>query len=122
MADIQTNALSLLKSWFDKADKWQKDLFCQIWQGNEEVEKLTARALALARVEYLGENSKFSPSITFPSTVEFSNATNCPVILKSISEVQGVGALSPSRPLEFGNNLTIVYGENGSGKSSYVRI
>lgn len=122
MSYIQDDALSLLKSWFDKADKWQKDLFCQIWQGNEEIEKLTARAFALARVEYLGENSKFSPSITFPSTVKFSNASNCPVILKSISEVQGVGALSPSRPLEFGNNLTIVYGENGCGKSSYVRI
>lgn len=122
MAETQTNALSLLKNWFDKAEKWQKDLFCQIWQGNEDVEKLTARAFALAKVEYLGESSKFSPVTTFPSTVEFSNSSNCPVLLKSISEVQGVGALSPSRPLEFGNNLTIVYGENGCGKSSYVRI
>lgn len=107
MTDIQTNALSLLKAWFDKAENWQKDLFCQIWQGNEDVEKLIVRAFALARVEYLGENSKFSPLTTFPSTVKFSNANNCPVILKSISEVQGVGALSPTRPLEFGNNLTI---------------
>ncbi len=122
MTDIQTNALSLLKVWFDKAENWQKDLFCQIWQGNEDVEKLIIRAFALARVEYLGENSKFSPLTTFPSTVKFSNANNCPVILKSISEVQGVGALSPTRPLEFGNNLTIVYGENGCGKSSYVRV
>mgnify|MGYP004686518485 CR=1 FL=1 len=122
MWDIQTSALSLLKNWFEKAEKWQKDLFCQIWQGNEEIEKLIIRAFALAKVEYLGESSKFSPSTTFPSTVAFSNSNNCPVILKSISEVQGVGALSPTRPLEFGNNLTIVYGENGCGKSSYVRI
>ena len=122
MADIQIDALSLLKSWFDKADKWQKDLFCQIWQGNEDKEKLIGRAFLLAKEEYLGEKSKYAPTITFPSTVEFSNASNCPVILKSISEVQGVGALSPTRPLEFGNNLTIVYGENGCGKSSYVRI
>lgn len=122
MAETQTNAIVLLKTWFDKADKWQKDLFCQIWQGNEDIEKLTARSFALAKVEYLGENSKFAPSTTFPTTVEFSNGSNCPVMLKSISEVQGVGALSPTRPLEFGNNLTIVYGENGCGKSSYVRI
>lgn len=122
MAETQANAVSLLRAWFDKADKWQKDLFCQIWQGNEDVEKLTVRAFALAKVEYLGENSKFAPSTTFPTTVEFSNGSNCPVILKSISEVKGVGALSPTRPLEFGNNLTIVYGENGCGKSSYVRI
>ena len=122
MAETQANAISLIKAWFDKADKWQKDLFCQIWQGNEDVEKLTTRAFSLAKAEYLEENSRFAPSTTFPTTVEFSNGSNCPVILKSISEVQGVGALSPTRPLEFGNNLTIVYGENGCGKSSYVRI
>lgn len=38
MAETQANAVSLLRAWFDKADKWQKDLFCQIWQGNEDVE------------------------------------------------------------------------------------
>lgn len=122
MNDIQSKASSQLKAWFDKADKWQKDLFCQIWQGNEDVEKLTTRAFSLAKAEYLEENSKFAPSTTFPTTVEFSSDSNCPIILKSISEVQGVGALSPTRSLEFGNNLTIVYGENGCGKSSYVRI
>ena len=117
MNGIHTDAISIIKKWFEKAEDWQKDLFCQIWQGNEDVEKLTVRAFALAKVEYLGENSKFAPSTTFPSAVEFSNTSNCPVILKSISEVQGVGALSPTRPLEFGDNLTIVYGENGCGKS-----
>lgn len=122
MNEFQTNALSLLKTWFDKADKWQKDLFCQIWQGNEDVEKLIARGFNLAKAEYLGENSKYSPLTTFPSEVEFSSTSNCPVILKSISNVQGIGALAPTRSLEFGNNLTIVYGENGCGKSSYVRI
>lgn len=123
MVDNQTTeTMSLLKSWFDKAEKWQKDLFCQIWQGNEDVEKLTGRAFSLAKVEYLGEHSKFSPLTMFPSTVEFTNASKCPVILKSISEVQGVGALLPTKPLEFGNNLTIVYGENGCGKTSYVRV
>ena len=82
MFDIQTNALLLLKTWFEKAEKWQKDLFCQIWQGNEEIEKLIIRAFALAKVEYLGESSKFSPSTTFPSTVAFSNTNNCPIILQ----------------------------------------
>ena len=65
MAETQANAISLIKAWFDKADKWQKDLFCQIWQGNEDVEKLTARAFSLAKAEYLGENSKFAPLTTF---------------------------------------------------------
>ena len=43
--------------------------------------------------------------------------------LKSISEVQGIENLSPKSPLDFGTgNLVVVYGHNGSGKSSYTRI
>ena len=77
MAATQTDAVSLLKAWFNKATNWQKDLFCQIWQGNEDVEKLTARAFSLAKAEYLGESSKFAPLTTFPTTVEVTiNALN----------------------------------------------
>lgn len=43
--------------------------------------------------------------------------------LKSISNVKNVNALSPVHPLDFSKeNITIVYGSNGSGKSSYVRL
>ncbi len=122
MSSIQTDALSILKHWFERAENWQKDLFYQIWQGNDDVEKLTSRALSLAKSEYLSEKSKFAPTTTFPTEMKSSSSQSCPVILKSVSDVQGVGALSSTRPLEFGDNLTIVYGENGCGKSSYVRI
>lgn len=122
MNELQTNALAILKSWFDKADNWQKDLFYQLWQGNEDVEKLVSRSFSLAKVEYLGEKSKFVPVVEFPTEMTFSDSNSCPIILKSISDVKGIGALAPTRPLVFGDNLTIVYGENGCGKSSYVRI
>lgn len=43
--------------------------------------------------------------------------------LVSIGEVVGIENLSPGHPLTFGNgNLTVIYGHNGSGKSSYTRI
>jgi hypothetical protein len=34
----------------------------------------------------------------------------------------GVNALKPGQGLEFGPSLTVVFGENGSGKSGYVRV
>ena len=42
----------------------------------------------------------------------------------SIGDIKGINALAPKKPLEFGNNnnISIVYGKNGSGKSGYVRI
>jgi energy-coupling factor transporter ATP-binding protein EcfA2 len=43
--------------------------------------------------------------------------------LVGIGEVHGIENLAPRQPLTFGNgNLTVIYGHNGSGKSSYTRI
>lgn len=122
MNEISANALSLLKKWFEKADNWQKDLFVQLWQGNEDIDKLVSRAFSLIKADHLHEKSKYSAVTAFPSDVELSSFESCPVLLKSVSDVQGVCALAPKKPLVFGDNLTIVYGENGCGKSSYVRI
>ncbi|WP_217390172.1 AAA family ATPase [Deefgea piscis] len=43
--------------------------------------------------------------------------------LSSIGDVHGIENLGPRHPLAFGEgNLTVIYGHNGSGKSSYTRI
>lgn len=42
--------------------------------------------------------------------------------IHSISDVTGIDNISSYRPLEFGPNMTVVYGHNGSGKSGYTRI
>lgn len=43
--------------------------------------------------------------------------------LCAIGDIQGIENLSPRNPLEFGpGNLIVIYGHNGSGKSSYTRI
>jgi energy-coupling factor transporter ATP-binding protein EcfA2 len=45
------------------------------------------------------------------------------VTLRGIEEIQNVNALAPGQRLAFGKKgLTVVYGDNGSGKSGYARI
>ena len=45
------------------------------------------------------------------------------VNLLSVSEVEGVNELAPGQKLEFvSNGVTIIYGDNGAGKSGYARI
>ncbi len=53
-----------------------------------------------------------------------NNATSSDdIILTKISNVDNINALSKTSELEFASNgLTLVYGDNGSGKSSYVSI
>lgn len=45
-----------------------------------------------------------------------------PVTLKSVTHHTGVNALAPEQTVSFGPSLTVVYGENGAGKSGYTRI
>jgi len=42
--------------------------------------------------------------------------------IKSIEDVKGVSALGARNPLEFKAALSVVYGQNGSGKSSYTKL
>lgn len=43
--------------------------------------------------------------------------------IESIANVEGVNALASGKKLQFGTSgVTVVYGENGAGKSGYIRI
>ena len=44
------------------------------------------------------------------------------VSLRSLTHHAGVNALAPQQAVEFGPQLTVVYGENAAGKSGYTRI
>ncbi|MGI2038327.1 AAA family ATPase [Shewanella frigidimarina] len=42
--------------------------------------------------------------------------------INSIGDIEGIDALAPRNPLPFAPKLSVVYGNNGSGKSGYARI
>lgn len=48
--------------------------------------------------------------------------TGAPVSLVSIFHHRGVNALAEDQTLKFGPGLTVVYGDNGAGKTGYIRI
>ena len=51
-----------------------------------------------------------------------NDADVTPVKINTISHKQGVNALAENQTLEFSTGLTVVYGDNASGKSGYIRI
>lgn len=60
-----------------------------------------------------------------PFNVELllGNSTQQTLSLLSISEINNVNGLAPRKPLVFTeHNMSIVYGTNGTGKSSYIRL
>ena len=59
---------------------------------------------------------------TLPANAFDSIAAN-KIKLTTIGNIEGINALAPKEPLTFGgSNLAVVYGQNGAGKSGYVRI
>ncbi|MCM1958202.1 AAA family ATPase [Acinetobacter modestus] len=57
------------------------------------------------------------------SELSIVNSLNNELRLKSIGKIYGIENLAPRQPLNFGNeNLVVIFGHNGSGKSSYSKI
>ncbi|OAV72128.1 hypothetical protein Barb4_00156 [Bacteroidales bacterium Barb4] len=48
--------------------------------------------------------------------------TSKKIELTSLSEITGVNRLAPNQTIVFSKNLTVVFGENGTGKTGYARI
>ena len=68
------------------------------------------------------EGRKVTTSRTFEELGGFSRTT-AELRLLSLGDIKGIENLAPRRPLNFGKgNLAVIFGSNGSGKSSYTRI
>ena len=70
------------------------------------------------------EAKKVTHNRDFSGLTNKASTTN-KLHLISLDQIEGIENLSPSSPLNFGNNevnLCTIYGHNGSGKSGYVRI
>ncbi len=108
--------LDLLQKWFSDRPQWLQIAAARLLQQSEDISELTT----LCQQEADGILDK--ASCFFPVSA-FSQTKSGSVRLCSISNIKGVNALSPKSPLEFGKkNITIVFGNNGSGKSGYVRL
>ena len=116
MSDISA---SLIK-WFGKRPQWLQIAATRLLQKAELTDEDIAEITALCRQEAGGKLPKETHS--FPASAFYQGAAGT-LRLCSISDVEGINALAPKKPLEFGKgNIAVVYGHNGSGKSGYVRL
>jgi energy-coupling factor transporter ATP-binding protein EcfA2 len=115
-----TNKHDSLSKWFSERPQWLQIAAMRLLQQSDLTDKDVSDLATLCQQEADGKLPKTTCS--FPASA-FSQGAACTLRLCSISDVEGVNALAPKKPLEFGKgNITIVYGNNGSGKSGYVRL
>ena len=107
----------------NKPDFWQVAID-RLIRNNELTDNDITELTEICKVDY--GLSKFNfIKVDFIGLRNFANnaTSSDDVILSKISNIDNVNALSKTCELEFApKGLTIVYGDNGSGKSSYVSI
>ncbi len=107
-----------LTAWLREQDVWLQiaatRLLCNRQLSNTDIEELSR----IIKNPMLALDAQ--PGTAIPPQVMTDGAE---LRLISIGSVEGIDALRPRAPLNFGNeNLVVIYGHNGSGKSGYTRI
>lgn len=109
-----------LKNWFPTQPKWvQNAALLLLEKGN-----LDEKDLSDLIQQCLDEARGGQVEVVKPVQLDETLRMNVPSIrLCSLGNIEGINALSPTQPLDFGETqLCVVYGPTGSGKSGYVRI
>jgi energy-coupling factor transporter ATP-binding protein EcfA2 len=111
-----------LLEWLDGRPAWQRDAIRRLARGDilpEGVSTLTAFALAEAG----GPAVEPGPMPVEPADLPRDYVAGPDVRLTGIRATANLNAIAAGSELEFATaGLTVVYGDNGSGKSGYVRL
>lgn len=114
MADIQQEVVD----WLASQKGWQKELAFRVMNQTSlsDADYKEIVAMLKSNIAYDGK--------PFPN-IGRSVQSGSQIRLQSIGQVSNIEGLAPRNPLELdkdSQNLVVVYGDNGSGKSGYTRI
>jgi energy-coupling factor transporter ATP-binding protein EcfA2 len=111
--------LDYLWEWAETIGDWAKFLVKTVI---EKEEALSEDKLNAVYSEFL--KSILPKEDETPVSIERPELTFEPsdLVLRSMSDIKGVNKLVENQTLDFSKNITVVYGENASGKSGYSRI
>ena len=109
-------ALASLVEWSADCPPWQRDALKRLSANGSLTPADIDDLLAIARGERM-------PEFFGVDDVRDPAAGRAVVSLRQLKDVEHVNALAANERLTFGRSgLTIIYGDNGSGKSGYARI
>ncbi len=107
--------------WSQDRPDWQRDALRRLVL-NGELSDDDIRALTDICKSAHGLAEHQDPAPLAKEHVPDKMAGAVPVSLVSIFHRRGVNALAEDQTLNFGPNLTVVYGDNAAGKTGYIRI
>lgn len=113
---------TLLAEWANESDEWVRLIVSEVLVTGRHLDKDTLdRAYALFRQEKALDERQLPPVPELQIQARRDDAAPM-LLIERISEVRGVNALVTTEVIEPHDGLTILYGENGTGKTGYSRI
>ncbi|HRN46452.1 MAG TPA: AAA family ATPase [Niabella sp.] len=117
------------KSLIEEIHDWVGDL--DYWEQVLAIKLLTKQAIANSDIKlaykYFLEDNGLAAKKTIQPPIKISsgsptkgNATD--FLLTEINGIKGVNALKDDQSIPISKNISIIYGDNGVGKSGYIRI
>ncbi|KAA0252815.1 MAG: hypothetical protein EDX89_16710 [Acidobacteria bacterium] len=116
------DAKQLLVDWANGQDHWVRAIVGEVLATRRDVgAEALDRAFALLLAEKELSGSSFTPVATLGTGVGAGPAAAA-LRLSRLYEVRNVNALTKDQDVRFNERLTVLFGENGAGKTGYVRI
>lgn len=107
-------------SWVTTLPKWEQKLAYHIIEKRHITDAFLDEVYSIFKIEKKLEKGIISEEEIVPCSMEVLN--NPTVLWEGVGNLHGVNRLKSNSSLRVSKGLTIVYGENGSGKSGYTRL
>ncbi|HEX2897783.1 MAG TPA: hypothetical protein VHP63_07020, partial [candidate division Zixibacteria bacterium] len=113
-----------LVKWGESLELWQSDALRRIWsQGELTSEDIEEIYLGLKESRGINIEKKLGLQPLTASHIASGSVHKQVTVIKSLHSLENVNAIVPNQQLTFATKgVTLVYGENASGKSGYSRV
>jgi ABC-type transport system involved in cytochrome c biogenesis ATPase subunit len=116
------SARKLLVDWANKQDGWMRMLAADVLASRQPASQaIIEKALA----QYLSEKSLVDDKPVPFAALELDDEPSSEAasfVIERLTDIKGVNALSVGQAIDFNSRLTVLFGENGAGKTGYARI
>src|ERR1051326_8893757 len=121
--NILTQVTSDIIDWSQELMPWQRMILARLLAAESLSDTDRSEIFKRAKIDYgFDSTDQPAPEIVLNPISPTAQDTGSVLRLTAIKDVDGVNALRPGQELKLGEQLTVIYGENGSGKSGYARI
>lgn len=111
-----------VKEFVNAQPYWAKYLCSEILAGNEITDAIIDNSYSYLLEELSLKEENHKPELSISYNPNASDDFKENLSFDSLTNVEGVNALTENQTIELTPNLTVIYGTNGAGKSGYVRL